>query len=334
MNNTEAVEFSQGSKFWSEWVRRIADVNRELWLLLSMFLIAGLLNWMVASHGVILEFYTLPTVFSAYFFGRRHAVMCAVASILLVIGVTALNPGLFVSLPTLGVAAQWFDLTIWGGLLTIIAYAMGSLYESKENHIRELRRTYFGVLSILQHFISNDKYTRNHSYRVAQYAAPIAVRMGLDEERVDDIRAAALLHDIGKLETSREILHKAAGLTRGEMDEMRLHVKKGAALLEPVGGALSRILPIVLAHHEKFDGSGYASIPGDKIPIEARILAVADAYDTLTSDRPYRRAVTPFEAREIIVKGKGASFDPKVVDAFVAAFDARQLDLPESVLVI
>ncbi len=104
--------------------------------------------------------------------------------------------------------------------------------------------------------------------------------------------------------------------------------------MQPVEGSLGRIIPIVLAHHEKFDGSGYHAVPGQQIPIEARVLAVADAYDTLTSDRPYRRAVTPFEAKAIIVKGKGASFDPTVVDAFAAAFDAGQMDLPESVLVI
>lgn len=325
---------SQRSKSWSGWIKIIGDANRELWLLLSMFVIAGLLNWVVASHGVILALYTLPTVFSAYFFGRRHAVLCAIASILLVVGVMVLNPALFISSPTPAIAEKWFDLTIWGGLLIITAYAMGTLYDRKEDHVRELRRTYFGVLTILQQFISNDKYTHNHSYRVAVYAATIAARLGFDEQRVDDIRAAALLHDIGKLETSREILHKAAGLTTDEMKEMRDHVRKGGALLEPVGGALGRILPIVLAHHEKFDGSGYEAVQGDNIPIEARVLAVADAYDTLTSDRPYRRAVTPFEAREIIVKGKGTSFDPKVVDAFVMAFDTRQMDLPESVLVI
>ncbi len=334
MKHNETVKIGSRSPFWSEWLQRIGDANRELWLLLSMFVIAALLNWMVASHGVILELYTLPTVFSAYFYGRRHAVMCAIASILLVIGVTALNPALFLNSPAVGVEGKWFDITIWGGLLTITAYAMGTLYDNKERHLRDLRRTYFGVLSILQQFISNDKYTHNHSYRVSIYAATIATQMGFDEEHLDDIRAAALLHDIGKLETSREILHKAAGLTNNEMQEMRDHVKKGGALLEPVGGALYRILPIVLAHHERFDGSGYEAVPGELIPIEARVLAVADAYDTLTSDRPYRRAVTPFDAKEIIVKGKGTNFDPKVVDAFVAAFDARQMDLPESVLVI
>ena len=207
----------------SKWIDRVAEVNRELWLILSLFIIAGLLNWLVASHGMILGFYTIPTLFSAYVYGRRHAVLTAIASILLVVIACFVNPTLLVqSNAMLGEVDRWFDVGIWGGLLTITAYTMGTLHERKETHVRELRRTYFGVLTILQQFISNDKYTHNHSYRVALYASSIASRMGLDEGRIDDIRAAALLHDIGKLETSREILCKAANLTSQETVDMRI----------------------------------------------------------------------------------------------------------------
>jgi putative nucleotidyltransferase with HDIG domain len=225
---------------------------------------------------------------------------------------------------------QWAELITWASLLLITAYAMGTLYDRKERHLGELRQTYFGLLTILQQFISNDKYTHNHSYRVALYASSMAARMGFDQQHIDDIRAAALLHDVGKLETSRELLHKAASLTPAEMVEMRKHVEKGVALLEPIGGALRRVLPIILAHHDKYDGSGYGPSKGDEIPIEARVLAVADAYDTLTSDRPYRRAVTPFEARQIIVSSAGTNFDPAVVDAFVDAFEHGQMEIPEA----
>ena len=137
---------------------------------------------------------------------------------------------------------------------------MGTLYDRTERHLGELRQTYFGLLTILQQFISNDKYTHNHSYRVALYASSIAARMGFTQDRIDDVRAAALLHDVGKLETSRDLLHKAASLTPEEMAEMRKHVQKGVALLEPVGGSLRRVLPIILAHHDKFDGSGYGPV--------------------------------------------------------------------------
>ena len=312
----------------------LAKINQELWLVLSLFVVAGLFNWLVASHRMILGLYTLPTIFSAYVYGRRHAVLTASASIFMVLILLWKDTGLFEgSAPFALNYEQWSEIVTWACLLLITAYAMGTLYDRKERHSNELRQTYFGLLTILQQFISNDKYTHNHSYRVALYATAIAARMGFDQDRIDDVRAAALLHDVGKLETSRELLHKAASLTPEEMVEMRKHVQKGVALLEPVGGSLRRVLPIILAHHDKFDGSGYGPSKGAEIPIEARVLAVADAYDTLTSDRPYRRAVSPFEAKQMILSGTGASFDPTVVDAFVDAFDLGQMEIPEALVI-
>jgi putative nucleotidyltransferase with HDIG domain len=312
----------------------LATINQELWLVLSLFVVAGLFNWLVESHRMILGLYTLPTIFSAYVYGRRHAVLTACASIFMVFILLWKNSGLFAgSAPFALSYDQWPELISWAGLLLITAYAMGTLYDRQERHLRELRQTYFGLLTILQQFISNDKYTHNHSYRVALYASAIASRMGFDQEHIDDVRAAALLHDVGKLETSRDLLHKAASLTPEEMVEMRKHVQKGVALLEPVGGSLRRVLPIILAHHDRYDGSGYRPTKGEEIPIEARILAVADAFDTLTSDRPYRRAVSPFEARQIIVSSAGANFDPVVVNKFVEAFEHGEMEIPEALVV-
>ena len=308
----------------------LAKINQELWLVLSLFVIAGLFNWLVASHRMILGLYTLPTIFSAYVYGRRHAVLTASASIFLVIILLWKNTGLFAGTSPFALSyAEWSEIVTWACLLEITAYAMGTLYDKKERHMFELRQTYFGLLTILQQFISNDKYTHNHSYRVAFYASSIATQLGFDQERVDDVRAAAMLHDVGKLETSRQLLYKAASLTPEEMLEMRQHVQKGVALLEPVGGSLRRVLPIILSHHDKYDGSGYGPAKGDEIPLEARVLAVADAFDTLTSDRPYRRAVTPFEAKQVIVSSAGTNFDPTVVDAFVHAFEHGEMEIPE-----
>ena len=164
------------------------------------------------------------------------------------------------------------------------------------------------------------------------YAARIAGRMGLDAARVEDVRAAALLHDIGKLDISRDLLYKAARLTTREHQEIREHVHRGVELLEPVGGSLRRVIPIILAHHDKFDGSGYRTIRGEEIPLEARIVSVADVYDSLTSDRPYRRGITPFEAKEVIVTGAGTDFDPQVVTAFVEALRRGEMELPPVVI--
>jgi len=315
-------------------LRRIGEVNRELWLILTMFVILGLVNFLVDSSRMLLGLYTLPVVFSAYYWGRRHGTLTAFGSVCLVLLLARYNSNLFSESNRVRFAIQkWFDLAIWGCSLVITAYAMGTLYERMRNGLEELRRTYRGVLMILRHFISKDKYTENHSYRVSVYATKIASHLGLSSERIEDVRAAALLHDIGKLEISRDLLYKAAHLTEHEYAEIQTHVEKGIRLLEPVGGSLHRVIPIILSHHDRFDGSGYHPTQGDQIPLEARIIAVADVYDALTSDRPYRRGISPFEAREAIVKGSGTEFDPHVVDGFLRAFSQRGFEVPEVVLV-
>jgi HD-GYP domain-containing protein (c-di-GMP phosphodiesterase class II) len=157
----------------------------------------------------------------------------------------------------------------------------------------------------------------------------IAEEMRLPESQIEDVRASALLHDIGKLETSRDILYKAARLSDDEIKTMKTHVEKGIGLLNPVGGSLRRVLPIILAHHDKFDGSGHHPTKGEDIPIEARIISVADVYDSLISDRPYRKALSPFDARDIILKGAGTDFDPAVVRAFESAFRKQRMEVSE-----
>jgi putative nucleotidyltransferase with HDIG domain len=308
---------------------RLEAVNKELWLLLSLFTICLLLNLLVDAQRMVLSFYTLPTLGSAYAYGRRHATLTAFASVLMVIIMTWYNPVLFAATATVVQAdSRWLDIAVWGGVLMITGYAMGTLYEHRSVQVRELRETYHGVLMILRHFIAKDTYTENHSYRVSIYGAKIATSLGLDAARVEDVRSAALLHDIGKLDISRELLYKAARLTASEYQEIKQHVQKGVDLLEPVGGSLRRVIPIILAHHDKYDGSGYHANRGTDIPIEARVISVADVYDSLTSDRPYRRAMSTFDAKEVIVKGSGTDFDPQVVNAFVDAFRRGELEVP------
>jgi len=145
------------------------------------------------------------------------------------------------------------------------------------------------------------------------------------------VRAAGLLHGIGKVEISRELLYKAARLARDEHEEIQQNVGRGVEMLETVGGSLRRVIPIVLAQHDKFDGSSYHPTRGEDTPVEARIISVADVYDSLTSDRPYRKAMSPFEAKDIIVKGTATDFDPVVVDAFLAAFRIGEMDVRSAV---
>ena len=315
-------------------LKTLEKANKELWLLLSLFLIMAMMNFAVDSGRMVLGFYTFPTVFSAYSYGRRHATLTAFASVLMVVLFTYYNPVGFEETAVAGeiIPRQWLDITVWGGTLIVIGYLMGSLYEHQERHLADLRETYHGVLMILRHFISKDKYTENHSYRVSVYATKIAASLQLHNERIEDIRAAALLHDIGKLDISRELLYKAARLTAEEFKEIKTHVNKGVTMLEPVGGSLRRILPIILSHHDKYDGSGYNPTAGEGIPLESRIISVADVYDSLTSDRPYRKAMSPFDAKEILVKGSGTDFDPTVVEAFNDAFRRGDMEVPQLVV--
>jgi putative nucleotidyltransferase with HDIG domain len=315
-------------------MKRIAHgveaVNKELWLLLTMFAILGLMNYLVVSDHVLLGLYTLPVVFSAYHYGRRHATLTALAALFMVVLLAHFNPGMFDSSNRIHVLGErWFEVAAWGGTLMVLAYGMGTLYERMRKGMDELRETYYGVLMMLRHFISKDKYTENHCYRVSVYATKIAAYLGLKPEQIEDIRAAALLHDIGKLDISRQLLHKAGQLTKDEYTEVQRHVDKGVELLEPIGGSLRRVIPIILAHHDKFDGSGQHPLQGEEIPIEARVITVADVYDALASDRPYRRGLPPFEVRDIIAKGTGKEFDPKVVAAFLEAFAKSEMELPE-----
>jgi putative nucleotidyltransferase with HDIG domain len=312
---------------------RIEAVNKELWLILSMLGIVGLMNYLLVANQMLLGLYTLPTILSAYFYGRRHATLTAIASILLVGLVAFFNPRILndtsSSMPTYG---KWFEFASWGGILVITAYAMGSLYEKNIQRLAELRRTYQGVIVILRHFISKDKYTENHCYRVSIYATRIAGYLGFRHERLEDIRTAALLHDIGKLDISREILYKASHLSPEEFDRMKQHVNKGTNLMDSLSGSLGRVIPIILSHHEKYDGTGYHGMPDTTIPLEARIISVADVYDALISDRPYRKGMSPFEAKEIIEKGSGSDFDPSVVDAFLKAFHKQEMDVPDVIV--
>ncbi len=306
---------------------RIQEVNKELWLLLSMFALCLLFNYMVSSQRMILSLYSLPTLLSAYVYGRRHATLTAFASVLIVVLMILQSPSYQAAPTAAAFLDQWLDVAAWGGTLIITGYLMGTLYEHRTAQLRELRDTYNGVLILLRHFISKDKYTENHCYRVSVYAARIAARLDLSSDRIEDVRAAAMLHDIGKLEISRELLYKAARLTKEEFEHVQLHVDRGVEMLESVGGSLRRVLPIILAHHDKFDGTGYHPLRGEEIPIEARIISVADVYDALTSDRPYRKAMSPFDAKEILVKGRGADFDPRVIDAFLEALKRGEMEV-------
>ncbi len=169
---------------------------------------------------------------------------------------------------------------------------------------------------------AKDHYTQGHSQKVAAYAALIAEAMGLDDTEVEEIRLGAVLHDIGKVGIPENILNKNGPLNPEEWETMKSHVVFGAKILDPLT-PLGHIREMVLHHHEFFDGSGYPkSLTGENIPLGARIIAIADAYDTITSDRTYKKARNAFEALAEIERCANAQFDGTIVELFVRTMRA------------
>lgn len=181
-----------------------------------------------------------------------------------------------------------------------------------------LRRVYLGTIKALVTAIeAKDPYTRGHSERVADYAVQIAREMRLPEHVVEKLEYAAVLHDIGKVGISKKILNKLERLTPLEFREIRKHPQLGVAILDEIS-FLKDAVPFVLHHHERVNGTGYVGgLCGKNIPLEARILAVADSFDAMTSERPYRSALGVDVAVSELVANSGVQFDRHVVKAFL-----------------
>ncbi len=187
-----------------------------------------------------------------------------------------------------------------------------------DRRLIDLRKAYIGILEILSKYLeSTDNYTKGHSLRVSEYAQEIALAMGLAKEEVENIRVAGLLHDIGKIEISGEVIRKAANLTAEERALIDTHAHKGANILSSVGAVLKEVVPIVLAHHKYFISNSLEK-DGEQsaIPLGARIVAVADSFDAMVTDRPYRKGMPPWKALEELISKAGNQFDPQVVEAF------------------
>jgi HD-GYP domain-containing protein (c-di-GMP phosphodiesterase class II) len=164
---------------------------------------------------------------------------------------------------------------------------------------------------------ARDPYSSGHAARVTAFAEVVGARLGWDEDQVEVLRIGAALHDIGKLAVSDSVLRKPGPLSAVELDEVRAHPEEGARMLDLIG-TLRAAVPCVLHHHERWDGLGYPTgRAGTSIPAEARVLAVADAFDAMTSDRPYRPPLTEVEAIAELERCAGAQFDPDVVEVFV-----------------
>ncbi len=164
---------------------------------------------------------------------------------------------------------------------------------------------------------AKDPYIRGHAFKVATIARMIGERMDFDQRSLANLEYAALLHDVGKIGVPLDILSKKGQLEREEMEIIKQHPEISVEIISPVG-FLSRILPIIRHHHENIDGTGYPlGLAGEQICLESRVLSVADAYDAMVSDRPYRPAMENWRALEIITERAGTQFDAEVAGVFV-----------------
>jgi putative nucleotidyltransferase with HDIG domain len=307
-------------------IRQLWRVNRGLPVLLGIVAVTGVIHFFVVNQRAFLNFYYVPVVFGAYALGLRKGVYSALFSCAIVFVLAFLNEGQFAGRDAEG-WMRWLDLGTWGCFLILTSYVVGTLYEQKEAQLRDLHQAYHGILELMSKFIDSvDRYTENHSRRVAEYSVELARAVGLSEAQVEDIRVGAYLHDIGKVDISAEVLRKAAGLTEEEMTEMRRHVDIGERMVRSMGGILRQVIPMVAYHHERWDGTGYKGLQGEEIPIGARIIAVADTYDAIVTDRAYRRGRTPTQAMKILRDASGSQFDPRIVDAFLELYDVAVSD--------
>jgi putative two-component system response regulator len=196
--------------------------------------------------------------------------------------------------------------------------------ERREAAESALRRAYAGTLSRLSRAVEyHDGATGAHLERVGAYTADIGIALGLPETQVELLRLAAPLHDMGKIAVGDRILRKTGMLTDEERRVMEQHTEIGRDLLGDSGSELLELAAtIAWTHHERWDGSGYPRrLTGEEIPLAGRIVAVADVFDALSSDRPYRPRLPLSEAQAWIVEGSGHAFDPDVVKAFVLSMD-------------
>lgn len=185
-------------------------------------------------------------------------------------------------------------------------------------YARELEDAYVGMVRVIAASIdARDPYTMGHSNRVARISCKLGERLGFSMEELEHLEKACIFHDVGKIRTPDNILLKTHSLSNPEYEEMRSHPLDGADILQ-MAPSLHRYIPVVLAHHEWYDGNGYPDGKrGSEIPVHAQIIALVDAFDAMTTTRPYRKALTREEAIEEILRYRGTQFSPMLTDAFV-----------------
>lgn len=215
-------------------------------------------------------------------------------------------------------------LYISHGVLSV-AYFFGPLLIARYSFQRyiDIRETYIQTIrALIRALEAKDYHTRGHSERVSRYSVEIGKRMGLRDEQLELLQYVGILHDIGKIGIRDAVLKKPGIFTSNEYGEMQKHPTIGADIIKEIK-ILGQSASWVRYHHERYDGTGFPEgLKGEEIPLGARIISVADAYDAITSERPYKAALSSGEARNEILSSSGSQFDPSVVEAFFEYLDA------------
>lgn len=203
-----------------------------------------------------------------------------------------------------------------------------NLERKVEQKTRQVEQLSFEIIATIASMIeAKDSYTKGHSMRVAEYSAILATALGWKEENVQNLRYIALLHDIGKVGIPDRVLNKPGKLTETEFNIIKSHTTIGGDILKDIE-TISHVDSGAKYHHERFDGTGYPSgMAGLRIPIVARIISIADAYDAMNSKRVYRDALSPEIIRSELVNGRGTQFDPELLDVFLQLFEEGKLDV-------
>jgi len=326
----------------------VADNLERITVLLILIGIA-IIHFFVLDKLPFLSFYYIPVLLAAWGCGRRTALLMSVLAVFLVVLYAVALPSNFdekladlskefntqsaagapqtrLSAIEKEIADRKFDihfsLASWGAFLILAAVLVGTLYDQKEKRAKELRHAYVGILELLTKCLEcTDRHVLGHSQRVAELAVEVARELKLPENAVEKVRVGGLLHDIGKVDVSVRALQKSTGLSEEERKEIGAHALRGAEILRSVEVVLHDVIPIVRYHHERIlnPDTETAALPDMKVGPELKlcigIISVADAFDAIVSDRPYRPGKLPWQAVQEIEANAGTQFDPEVAGA-------------------
>ncbi len=286
-------------------------------VVVSILLVVAVSHFWFARGAPILFFYFLPALLAGYISGKRQALLTAMFSILAVVFIAILVPDVFMPrYETPGPLFVALDLMAWGGFLILAALMTGQLYEKHDRRIQELKASYLGILEIMSKYLEkNDEGCKGHSVKVAELAAELGEALGLPKSSIDNIHAAALLHDLGRAELSGELIRRAAMLTQTDRELIDNQSSSGVELLQSVGSVLQEAVPLIRYHHDYYVEGNRDGVTLESLPLGTRVIAVADAYENITGGRPGFASRVPWVALKEIEKNAGRLYDRDVVRA-------------------